>query len=51
MAVSGTAAATQTWPGRTSVVVVELDVAILLSRDGDGESRVTQNFVNLTGRT
>lgn len=35
----------------TSVVIVELDVAVLLSRDGDGESRVTQHFVNLTGRT
>lgn len=40
----------KTWP-HTCVVVVELDVAVLLSRDGDGESRVTQHFVNLTGRT
>lgn len=31
-------------------VVKELDVPVLLRRDGDGQSRVTQDFVDLTRR-
>lgn len=30
-------------------VVKELDVSVLLRRDGDGKSRVTQDLVDLTG--
>lgn len=29
-------------------VVEELDVSVLLRRDGDGKSRVTQDLVDLT---
>lgn len=36
--------------GLTCVVVEEADVAILLSRDADGQGGMTQHFVDLTGR-
>lgn len=32
-----------------AVVVKELDVSVLLSSDGDGQSRVTEDLVDLTG--
>lgn len=32
-----------------TVVVEELDVSVLLCSDGDGESRVAQDLVDLTG--
>lgn len=32
-----------------AVVVEELDVSVLLRSDGDGESRVTEDLVDLTG--
>ena len=32
-------------------VVKELDVSVLLRRDGDGKSRVAQDLVDLTGST
>ena len=33
-----------------AVVVVELDVAVLLGRDGDGQRGVAQHLVDLAGR-
>lgn len=32
-----------------TVVVEELDVSVLLCSDGDGESRVAEDLVDLTG--
>lgn len=32
-----------------AIVVEELDVSVLLRRDGDGQSRVAENLVDLTG--
>lgn len=34
-----------------AVVVKELDVSVLLRSDSDGKSRVTEDFVDLTGST
>lgn len=34
-----------------TVVVKELDVSVLLRRDGDGKSRVAEDLIDLTGNT
>lgn len=33
----------------TCVVVEETDVSVVLSCDGDGQNRMTQHFVDVTG--